>query len=109
MRAMSLILAALFVSVVLADPNKPAATLAKSGTWTVDDVINSDSAGDFQLSPSGRWAVWIKTVLDTDKDEHVSQIMRTDLNDLRTIELTRGQVSCTNPRWSPDGKQLAFL
>jgi dipeptidyl aminopeptidase/acylaminoacyl peptidase len=108
MRASSLLLAVLLVSVALAEPNKPAVS-SKATKWMVEDVIASESAGDFQIAPDGRWAVWVKTTLDSDKDEHVKQLQRTDLKELRTIELTRGQVSCTNPRWSPDGKQLAFL
>ena len=41
--------------------------------------------------------------------EAVSQLMRTEISTKQEIELTRGQDSCTNPRWSPDGKRIAFL
>jgi hypothetical protein len=35
--------------------------------------------------------------------------MLTSLTDSTTIQLTRGKHSCTQPRWAPDGKLVAFL
>ena len=81
MRAWTLLLAALLASVAVAEPNKPVTAPAKSQTWTVEDVIASETVSDFQISPNGLWAVWVKSTLDGDKDEHVSQIMRTDLKE----------------------------
>lgn len=43
--------------------------------WTVDDLINQESASQFDLSPCGQWAAWVKTVADKDKDERVSNLI----------------------------------
>src|SRR5262245_6508073 len=77
---------------------------AAGDRWTVDDVINAETASGFRLSPDGHWAVWVKTTADKDKGERVAQLVRTDLADKRDVELTRGSDSCISPRWSPDGK-----
>jgi dipeptidyl aminopeptidase/acylaminoacyl peptidase len=87
----------------------PAKKAADPGKWTVDDVVNMEWASDFQLAPGGRWCVWVKTVADKDKDELLSNLMRTDLKDGSEVALTRASDSCYRPRWSPDGKRLAFL
>jgi dipeptidyl aminopeptidase/acylaminoacyl peptidase len=100
--------AALFLLPSLTRAEKPPAKAA-GGRWTVEDVVSAESAADFQVSPDGRWAVWVKTTADADKGEHVSHLVRTDLAGGREVALTRGGDSCTQPRWSPDGKLLAFL
>src|SRR5262245_42056602 len=77
--------------------------------WTVDDVVNCASAGDFQVSPDGAFAAWVRSAPDKDKNEVVGQVMRTDLATGREVQLTRGPDACLAPRWAPDGKHLAFL
>ncbi len=82
---------------------------ASKAKWTVEDVVYAESAHGFRIAPNGRWAVWVKTVADKDKGESVSNLMRSDLVDGGDVELTRGSISCTSPKWSPDGKRVAFL
>jgi len=88
------------------DAGRPA--VAKN-TWTVDDIVLADTATDFQLSPDGRWAVWVKSSVNEEKNKRVSQLMRTNLRDGEEVELTRGPEGAQGPRWSPDAKLLAFL
>ena len=46
-------------------PGAPAATAG--GPWTIDDILLEESAGSFEVSPDGRWVVWVKTRMDKDE------------------------------------------
>jgi dipeptidyl aminopeptidase/acylaminoacyl peptidase len=82
---------------------------ASAEPWTIDDLILSESVSDFQFSPDGRWAVWVHSVPDKARDEEIANLLRMEVATGKETVLTRGTESCLHPRWSPDGKHLAFL
>lgn len=87
----------------------PAVVIGKETEWTVEDVIAPERAEQFRISPDNRWAVWVKDLPDADKDEMVSNLYLSSLTEKKEIQLTRGPNKDTGPRWSRDGKLLAFL
>jgi dipeptidyl aminopeptidase/acylaminoacyl peptidase len=75
---------------------------------TLDDLLGLKSAGGVRLSPDGRWAAYGVTETDLKQDAYVSQIWLVETASGRGFQLTRGEKSCSNPEWSPDGRWLSF-
>jgi dipeptidyl aminopeptidase/acylaminoacyl peptidase len=80
-----------------------------ANSWTVEDVLLAETATGFQVSPDGRQAVWVRTAMDPERGESVGRLVRTDLVSGGEVALTRGPDSCAQPRWSSDGRHVAFL
>jgi len=49
--------------------------------WTIDDVLNLQSAGSFDISPCGKWVVWVKSRPDKKENQQVSDLYLTSLED----------------------------
>jgi len=99
--------AAFTITAALAIP--AAVSSAGDEYLTPGDVLNMESAGGFSISPDGDWVAWVKTVPNKKKNirnGHV-YISRTDRD--VTLQLTRGDVSDSSPKFSPNGERLAFL
>ncbi|WP_334980628.1 S9 family peptidase [Nostoc sp.] len=75
---------------------------------TLDDQFAFRQISDPQLSPSGDWIAYTVTNTDLKNDTQNSHIYMTSWDASRTLHLTNGNDSEYNPRFSPDGKYLAF-
>jgi dipeptidyl aminopeptidase/acylaminoacyl peptidase len=76
---------------------------------TVDDLLTLKSVGGTQISPNGKWIAYTVGYGDFKQDAFINQIWLAETEAGKTFQLTRGDKSSTNPRWSPDGQTLAFL
>lgn len=104
--AVALLLAA--SSALLLLPSAPVAAqtkrLLRSG-----DLYRLKDVRDPELSPDGDWVAYTVTTVDSAKDKSDNDIWMTSWDGATTIRITSSPESESTPRWSPDGRYLAFL
>ncbi len=77
--------------------------------FTVEDVLNYQTISQFRISPSGNSVVWVQRKADQKENKYISHIWLARLNSEKPIQLTRGKYSEFSPKWSQNGKKIAFL
>lgn len=85
-----------------------AATEAQS--WTPELQVRLRAVGSPQVSPDGTRVVYTvnEPVMTADRSEFITQIWMATTDGRENFQLTFGERSSTNPKWSPDGKMIAF-
>jgi dipeptidyl aminopeptidase/acylaminoacyl peptidase len=76
---------------------------------TVDEILKFRRVGDPQLSPDGRLVAYSVAVPYLAANRNRSRIYLVDVAGGTPRPLTDEKTSATSPRWSPDGKQLAYV
>src|SRR5258706_11203818 len=76
---------------------------------TVDDLFQIREVFDPQLSPDAQFVAYTVKTLLLKEDKSEERIWSVPSNRGDAIPLTAEGVSSSHPRWSPDGKHLAFL
>jgi dipeptidyl aminopeptidase/acylaminoacyl peptidase len=84
---------------------------AAAQTWEPELQLKLKTVGTPRVSPDSKKMVYTvnEAVMTPDKSEFVTQIWMSNLDTKRNVQLTFGEKSSTNPKWSPDGNWLAFL
>ncbi len=89
-------------------PEKPAAPAAPRNL-TIDDFFQIKRVSDPQISPEGKWVAYTVTTLSLKTDKSERQIWMVPTAGGEAVPMTAKGVSSSQPRWSSDGKYLAFL
>ena len=91
---------------IAAKQNEPAAATRHLG---IDELFRLNAVSDPQISPEGDWIAYVITRQDLQEDESRSRVWIVPAGGGEPIAMTAGDASSTHPRWSPDGRYLAFL
>jgi dipeptidyl aminopeptidase/acylaminoacyl peptidase len=85
------------------------ATAQETRRFTVEELLKVRRVGDPQVSPNGKRVAFTIGDVNYDLNKVITQIYVMQIDGSGLKQLTSGAASSTTPRWSPEGKRIAFV
>jgi dipeptidyl aminopeptidase/acylaminoacyl peptidase len=76
---------------------------------SIDSMLSLEWPGEARISPDGKYVAYEVQTTDWEANEFPTHLRVAVTATGKTYRLTAGKGSSHSPRWSPDGKRLAFL
>ncbi len=93
----------------LACPGNSTIIAQESKRFTVEDLLKVRRVSDPQISPNGKRVAFAIGDVNWDVNKVITQIYVVSIDGGNIKQLTNGATSSTAPRWSPDGKRIAYV
>lgn len=74
-----------------------------------EDLFELSSVTNPQLSPDGTRCLFVKTDMNEEENTYIANLFHVDLHSNEVTQWTYGDSVVSSPKWSTDGKQIAFL
>jgi dipeptidyl aminopeptidase/acylaminoacyl peptidase len=76
---------------------------------TFEDVLGIKNVSDAQVSLDGKWVAYVVTSVDMKENVYDADVWLVSAAGGQPIRLTTSKKNDAQPRWSPDGKRIAFI
>jgi acylaminoacyl-peptidase len=86
----------------------PSAVLAND-LFSANDIFSLEYASDPQISPSGNQVVYVRNSNNIMKDDRNKSLWLLDVKNKKQLPLFSDGKQYSQPRWSSDGRKIAFI
>src|SRR5262245_31505974 len=77
--------------------------------WTASDTLALKTISDVRPSPDGKTILFSVETADVASNRNIGQLMRVNAAGGDPEALKGAQEGASSPRWSPDGKRVAYI